>query len=94
MSNNSDETILKRILAHFQLMAPQIVKKSVESLATENPIIDYYDSDFYMEKMEGQFDDVDEARLRKIVFEHIDEINAIFFKQYKNKTAKIPNSKK
>jgi hypothetical protein len=83
MSNNSDEVILKRILAHFENIAPRIVKDSVESLATDHPIIDYYDSDFYLEKMEGAFDDVEENRLRKIVFENIEEINAIFFKYYK-----------
>jgi hypothetical protein len=83
MSNNSDEVILKRILAHFEKIAPRIVKDSVESLATDHPIIDYYDSDFYLEKMEGAFDDVEENRLRKIVFENIEEINAIFFKYYK-----------
>lgn len=84
MSNNSDEVILKRILAHFENIAPRIVKDSVESLATDHPIIDYYDSDFYLKKMEGAFDDVEESRLRKIVFENIEEINAIFFKYYKS----------
>jgi hypothetical protein len=90
MSNNSDEVVLKRILAHFEKIAPRIVKDSVESLATDHPIIDYYDSDFYLEKMEGTFDDIEESRLRKIVFENIEEINAIFFKYYK--TAKGPHS--
>ncbi len=88
MSNNSDEIILKRILAHFENIAPRIVKDSVDSLATTQPIIDYYDSDFYLEKMEGAFSDVEENRLRKIVFENIEEINSIFFKHYK--TAKAP----
>jgi hypothetical protein len=88
MSNNSDEVILKRILAHFENIAPRIVKDSVDSLATTQPIIDYYDSDFYLEKMEGTFSDVEESRLRKIVFENIEEINSIFFKHYK--TAKAP----
>ena len=88
MSNNSDEIILKRILAHFENIAPRIVKDSVDSLATTQPIIDYYDSDFYLEKMEGAFSDVEENRLRKIVFENIEEINSIFFKYYK--TAKAP----
>lgn len=90
MSNNSDEVILKRILAHFENIAPRIVKDSVESLATDQPIIDYYDSDFYLKKMEGAFDDIEESRLRKIVFENIEEINAIFFKYYK--FAKAPRS--
>ncbi len=88
MSNNSDEIILKRILAHFENIAPRIIKDSVDSLATTQPIIDYYDSDFYLEKMEGTFSDVEESRLRKIVFENIEEINSIFFKHYK--TAKAP----
>ena len=88
MSNDSDEIILKRILAHFENIAPRIVKDSVDSLGTTQPIIDYYDSDFYLEKMEGTFSDVEENRLRKIVFENIEEINSIFFKHYK--TAKAP----
>jgi len=88
MSNDSDGIILKRVLAHFETIAPQIVNESVESLTTDHPIIDYYDSDFYLERMEGRFDDVDEARLRKMVFENIEEINAIFFKYYK--VAKAP----
>jgi hypothetical protein len=87
MSNNSDEIILKRILAHFENIAPRIVKDSVDSLATIQPIIDYYDSDFYLEKMEGAFSDVEESRLRKIVFENIEEINSIFFKHYKTAKA-------
>ena len=80
MSNNSDGVILKRILAHFEKIAPRIVKDSEARLVTDQPIIDCYDSDFYLEKMEGAFDDVEENRLRKIVFENIDEINAIFFR--------------
>ena len=87
MSNNSDEIILKRILAHFENIAPRIVKDSAESPATDHTIIDYYDSDFYLEKMEGAFDDVEENRLRKIVFENIEEINTIFFKHYKSAKA-------
>lgn len=90
MSNNSENVILKRILAHFENIAPRVVKDSAASLATDQPIIDYYDSDFYLEKMEGAFDDVEESRLRKIVFENIEEINAIFFKYYK--TAKARHS--
>lgn len=80
MSNDSNEVILKRILAHFKKIAPGIVKNSETSPVTDQPIIDYYDSDFYLEKMEGAFDDVEESRLRKIVFENIDEINAVFFR--------------
>jgi hypothetical protein len=80
MSNNSDDVVLKRILAHFENIAPRIVKDSAANLATDQPIIDYYDSDFYLKKMEGAFDDIEESRLRKIVFENIEEINAIFFR--------------
>ena len=90
MSNNSDDVVLKRILAHFEKIAPKIVKDSAASLAADQPIIDHYDSDFYLEKMEGTFDDVEESRLRKIVFENIEEINAVFFKYYK--TAKAGKS--
>ena len=83
-NNQSDKAVLKRILAYFEKIAPRIVKESVESLSTDQPIIDYYDSDFYLGKMEGSFDDIDENRLRKIVFENIEEINTIFYKYYKD----------
>jgi hypothetical protein len=88
MSNNSENVILKRILAHFENIAPRIVKDSAASLATDQPIIDYYDSDFYLKKMEGAFDDVEESKLRKIVFENIEEINTIFFENYKSTKAR------
>jgi hypothetical protein len=87
MSNNSDDVVLKRILAHFEKVAPKVVKDSAASLTTDQPIIDYYDSDFYLEKMEGAFDDVEESKLRKIVFENIEEINTIYFKYYKSAKA-------
>ena len=90
MSNYSEDVVLKRILAHFENIAPRIVKDSVESLATDQPIIDYYDSDFYLKKMEGAFDDIEENKLRKILFENIEEINSIFFKNYKS--ARAPHS--
>jgi len=83
-SNQSDETVLKRILAHFEKIAPRIVKESVRGLSTDQPTIDYFDSDFYLGKMEGAFDDIDENRLRKIVFENIEEINDIFYKHDKD----------
>jgi hypothetical protein len=83
-NNQSNEVVLIRILAYFEKIAPGIVKESVESLSTDQPIIDYYDSDFYLGKMEGAFDDIDENRLRKIVFDNIEEINAIFYKNYKD----------
>jgi hypothetical protein len=81
--NESNEIILRRILAHFETVAPRIVRESVDSLSTDRPVIDYYDSDFYLEKMEGAFDDIEENQLRRIVFEHIEQINAIFYKYYK-----------
>lgn len=84
IDNQSYEVVLIRILAYFEKIAPRIVKESVESLSTDQPIIDYYDSDFYLGKMEGAFDDIDENRLRKIVFENIEEINTIFYKNYKD----------
>jgi hypothetical protein len=83
-NNQSDEAVLKRILAHFEKIAPRIVNESVRGLSTEQSIIDYYDSDFYLGKMEGAFDDIDENRLRRIVFENIEEINGIFYKQDKS----------
>lgn len=87
MSNNSNEVILKRILAHFENIASRIVKDSAVNLAEDQPLIDFYDSDFYLEKMEGAFDDVEENKLRKIVFENIDQINAVFYKYYKTTKA-------
>ena len=88
MSNNSDGIILKRVLVHFEHIAAKMARESGESLSTDHPLIDYYDSDFYLEKMEGVFDDVEENKLRKIVFENIEEINAIFFKYSKAAQAK------
>jgi hypothetical protein len=83
MSNSSDDIIVRRVLAHFEHIAAKMVKESGESFSTDHPLIDYYDSDFYLAKMEGAFDDVEESKLRKIVFENIEEINAIFFKYSK-----------
>jgi hypothetical protein len=80
MSNSSDDFLLKRVLAHFEHIAAKMVEVAGESLSTDHPPIDYYDSDFYLAKMEEAFGDVEENRLRKIVFENIDKINAIFFK--------------
>ncbi len=91
MTYDNDDIVLKRVLAHFERIAPQVVKESVESLSTDHPIIDYYDSDFYLEKLEGVFDDVEESKLRTIVFENIEEINAIFFKYYKSAKASPVN---
>ena len=83
MNISKNEILLKRILEHFEKIAPKIVKDSVESLVTDHPMIDYYDIDFYLSKMEGTFDDVEEEILRKVTFENIEEINAIFLKYYK-----------
>ncbi len=87
MTNETENIILTRILAHFEKIAPGMVKESVESLSTDHPKIDYYDADFYLSKMEGTFDDVDEDTLRTVTLENIDAINAIFFKNYKNAKA-------
>ena len=87
MNDEETNVILKRILAHFEEIAPKIVLESIESLSTDHPLIDYYDIDYYMGKMEGAFNDVDEERLRKITFENIEEINAVFFKYYKEAKA-------
>lgn len=84
MNINKNEILLKRIVEYFEKIAPKIVLDSVESLATDRPLIDYYDIDFYLSKMEEAFDDVDEKTLRKMTFEHIEEINAIFLKYYKH----------
>lgn len=87
MTNETTNIILTRILAHFEKIAPGMVKESVESLSTDRPKIDYYDADFYLSKMEGAFDDVDEDTLRTVTQENIDAVNSIFFKNYKNAKA-------
>ena len=87
MNNETKNIILKRILTYFEKIAPGLVKESVESLSTDHPQIDYYDADFYLSKMEGTFDDVDENTLRTITLENIDAINTIFFKHYKDAKA-------
>lgn len=87
MSEKEDLSLLKRILAHFERIAPKIVSDSVESLKTDRPMIDYYDIDYYLSKMEEDFDDVDEDWLRRVTFENLEEINAIFFKLYKEARA-------
>ncbi|MCP4149370.1 MAG: hypothetical protein GY757_16605 [bacterium] len=80
---DQENVILKRILDHFKIAAPKIVNESVESLSTDHPIIDLYDIDYYMDKMKGVFDDVEDALLRKVAFDNIEEINTIFFNLYK-----------
>ncbi|MCP4214397.1 MAG: hypothetical protein GY765_07055 [bacterium] len=87
MNDPKDAEILKRILAHFEKIAPGMVEHSVASLSTAHPIIDVYDIDFYMEKMENALDDVDKEKLKEIAFEDIDRINDIFFKYFK--TARV-----
>jgi hypothetical protein len=87
MNDLESNIILKRIIDHFVQIAPGVVKTSVESLATDRPVIDLYDIDFYLEKMEGAFDDVDETKLREVATENLDEINAIFLMHYKDARA-------
>ena len=83
MNESEDKDILERILAHFERIAPDIVKESVDSLTTDKPIIDLYDIDFYMEKMAGLTGDIDEKKLREVATEHIEKINTIFLKYFK-----------
>ena len=85
--SSDDEIIIKRILEHFEKVAPSIVKESVKSLETDRPKIDHYDLDFYISHMAGAFDDVEEERLKKLTFESIEKINAVFFKLYKEAKA-------
>lgn len=83
MNKKENKDILKRVLAYFEKIAPGIVKDSVASQSTDKPIIELYDIDFYMSKMKGVFDDIDETTLREITAEHLEEINAIFFNHFK-----------
>jgi hypothetical protein len=83
MKKNQKKDILERILAYFLEIAPVIVKDSVDSLSNGKPAVDLYDVDFYMSKMAGAFDDIAEEILREVTEEHVEEINAIFFKHYK-----------
>lgn len=86
----SEQDIPKRVLAFFEKSAPEIVKKSVDSLSTNKPIIDLYDADFYLEKAEAAFTDMDKKTLEKIINEHIDEINAIFLECFKDAKIERP----
>lgn len=83
MTESKNNDLLKRILAYFETIAPGIVKESVDSQSTDKPIIDLYDVDFYLSKMAEEFEDIAEEKLREVTSEHIDEINAIFFKHFK-----------
>jgi hypothetical protein len=83
MKESKDKDILERVLAHFEQVAPAIVKESVDSLTTDKPIIDLFDIDYYMDKMTGLFAGIDEEKLREVAAEHIEEINAIFLKHFK-----------
>ena len=83
MNKKENNDILKRVLAYFEKIAPGIVNDSVASQSTDKPIIELYDIDFYMSKMKGVFDDIDDTTLREITAEHLEEINAIFFNQFK-----------
>lgn len=83
MNESQKKDILKRVIGYFEEIAPGIVKDSVDSLATDKPIVDLYDVDFYMSKMAGKFNDIAEETLREVTAEHTEEINAIFFKYFK-----------
>lgn len=90
MDKNEKQLLLKRILDYFETIAPAIVQESVKSLVTAHPIIELYDEDFYLEKMSGSFDDVDESKLQQTVSDNIDLIDDIFFKNYR--TARKPST--
>ncbi len=83
----NDNLLLNRIIDHFNKIAPVIVKESVSSLKTDHPIIDYYDVDFYLEKLDASFDNHDPEELKHILTENVEEINAIFFKNFKEARA-------
>lgn len=83
MNESRKKDILKRVIEYFEEIAPGIVKSSVDSLSTDKPSVDLYDVDFYMSKMAGEFSDIAEETLREVTAEHIEEINAIFFKYFK-----------
>jgi len=91
MDKKQEEILLERIIDYFEQIAPQIVDESVASLATDHPIIDYYDTDFYIGKMAGHFDDIEESYLQKFVTDHIADINSVFFQYYQN--ARKPSKK-
>lgn len=90
MDEKQKKALLDRILEYFETIAPDIVRESVQSLATDDPIIELYDQEFYLEKMSGAFDDVDVSMLNTVVSENIDLIDDIFFKIYKS--ARKPDS--
>lgn len=84
MSQAEEKKILDRLAAHFERVAPLIVRESVKSLKTDKPIIDYYDIDFYLSKLEGAFGDLNGELLREVISNNIDTINEIFLKNYRN----------
>ena len=90
MNPEQKEALLTRILEHFETIAPVIVKESVQSLATDHPLIDLYDADYYLEKARGAFDDVDDSDLQSMISEYSEQIDDIFFKLYK--TARKPKT--
>jgi len=89
MNDTNIQPLAKRIVAFFEKIAPVIVVESVASLATDHPMIDLYDEDYYLEKMKDSFTDIDAATLREAVLDNIDAINDIFFRCYKD--AKKPS---
>ena len=71
------------MLTRFEEIAPKIVKESADSISTDHPIIDYYDENFYFEKIEGFFWDVNKNTLKKIITDYKEQIDDIFLKNYK-----------
>lgn len=89
MTELNNEALKKRIIEFFEKIAPIIVVESVASLATDSPIIDLYDEDFYLEKMKDAFTDVEESKQKEAVLKNLEKINDIFLQCYKK--AKKPS---
>lgn len=86
MNDRDNKKISEKVLAYFEKNAPRIVKKSVNSLYLERPVVDFYDTDFYVSNLAKAraFKRIGQEKLRKIIDEHIDEIDVIFFKNFKD----------
>lgn len=75
--------LTKEIMKLFNHIAPGIVKESIERSATENPKIDLYDEDFYLDQIKDHFNEADFQTVRSIIMEEKVKIDNIFLKHYK-----------
>lgn len=70
-------------MGYFKKIAPGIVNESIERSTTNNPRIDLYDEDFYLNQIKGHFFETDLQEIIDIIKEHKLKIDQIFLEQYK-----------